>query len=285
MARPVWTGSLQFGLVNVPVRLFPAVSEKRVRFHLVHDKDGARIRERRVCSKDGADVPYEHIIRGYEISKGQLVLLTPEELEKVSAKAGRECEIEEFVDLASIDPVFFDTTYYAVPERHASKAYGLLAQALQRANKVGIARIVLRTKESLAAIRTTKSGLAVSTLHYADEVRAQDDLEGMPGKTHGFAEKELAMAEQLIGTLEREFEPKRYRDTYRDRVMELVSRKAEGEEIVRQKEPEAKAPVVDLVQALEKSLASARKHGPRPATRGEKRRRPEAARRARRRHA
>jgi DNA end-binding protein Ku len=271
--------------VNVPIRLFPSVSEKRVRFHLVHDADGARIREKRVCSKDGKEVPYEHVVRGFEVSKGELVVFQKDELEKVASEATHACEIEAFVDLASIDPVFFDSSYYASPEKSSVKAYQLLAAAMRKTEKVGIGRIVLRTKQSLAAVRATDTGLVLSTLHFADEVRSGKDLEGLPpASARALPEKEMKMAEQLIGTLTQDFEPERYRDTYRDRVMELVRQKAEGHELVAQPWEQPATPAVDLVKALQESLAASQSGERQRPTRAPRRALPGGARRARRRH-
>lgn len=280
----MWSGALNFGLVNVPIKLFTAIQEKRVHFHLVHDADGARIREKRVCSKDGKEVPYAHVSRAFELAKGKHVVLTPEELEQLAVKANRACEIEAFVDLASIDPVLFDSTYYAVPDKHAVKPYQLLVEAMRRSAKAGIARIILRTRESLCAVRPTGDGLAITTLHYANEVRSHRDLDEMPAKVaRSFSEKELKMANQLIESLSGEFEPSRHKDQYRERVLALVGRKSKGQEVVSEAEAPAPVQVVDLVDALERSLAAKTRHGhdaARPSLRPHR----ASGRRARRRH-
>src|SRR5262249_48044659 len=207
MARAIWSGSISFGLVNVPVKLFTAVSPKEVRFHMVHDADGARIKQKRVCSADGKEVPYEHIAKGYEISPGQYVVISREELEEFDPKVTHTIDIEEFVDLAEIDPVYYQTTYYLAPDRGAAKAYALLVQAMNDAGKVGIAKVIIRTKQYLCAVRPIDKLLAVSTMLFADEIVPASKLEGMPSSEAKPKERELAMAEQLIQSLAAKFEP------------------------------------------------------------------------------
>ena len=283
MARPIWSGSIRFGLVSVPVKLFSATSPKEVRFHMLHDEDSARIQQKRVCSKDGQEVPWEHIVKGFEISKGRYVTVSREELEKFHPRSTKAIEIEDFVDLSQIDPVYYQTTYYLVPDKGAARPYALLVEAMRRTGKVGIARFVLRTRQSLAAVRPLGKALAVSTMLYADEVVSQDDLEGLPDEKPG--ERELKMAGQLIGSLDAKFEIAKYKDDYREQVLALLEKKAEGEEIVAAEEPAAaRGKVVSLMDALKKSLAAAQNgdEGGRPA--GELRQKPQpraAARSAR----
>ena len=271
MPRPIWSGSISFGLVSVPVKLFSATSPKEVRFHMLHDKDGGRIQQKRVCSQDGEEVPWEHIVKGYEIGKGRYVRVTREELEAFHPRATKTIEIEDFVDLAQIDPIFYESTYYLVPDRGAAKPYALLVAAMKRTNRVGIARFVLRTKQYLAAVRPMDRALAISTMLYADEVVSQDDLEGLPEANSRPGERELKMAEQLIGTLATDFDIQKYKDDYREQVLAMLERKAEGEEIVSE-EPaeEPRGKVVNLMEALQKSLAAAK-----GGERGEVRYRPE----------
>ncbi|MFN2546530.1 MAG: Ku protein [Myxococcales bacterium] len=258
MARPIWSGSISFGLVSVPVKLFSATSPKEVRFHMLHDKDGARIQQKRVCSADGKEVPWEHIVKGFEISKGRYVTVTREELESFNPRATKAIEIEDFVDLEQIDPIYYETTYYLVPDKGASKPYALLVEAMRKTGKVGVARFVLRTKQYLCAVRPLGKALAVSTMLYADEVVSQDELDGLPDSKPG--ERELKMAEQLIGSLEADFDVKKYKDDYREQVLALLERKAEGEEIVAAEPAEApRGKVVNLMDALQKSLAAAKK--------------------------
>jgi len=264
MARPIWSGSISFGLVSVPVKLFSATSPKEVRFHMLHDKDGGRIQQKRVCSIDGEEVSWEHIVKGFEISKGRYVTVTREELEAFNPKATKAIEIEDFVELPQIDPIYYASTYYLVPDRGAAKPYTLLREAMKRTNKVGVGRFVLRTKQYLAAVRPLGRALAISTMLHADEVVSQDELEGLPDAHAKPGERELKMAEQLIESLAAEFDIGKYKDDYREQVVALLERKAEGEEIVAEapaEEPRGK--VVNLMEALQKSLAAA-KGGKRP---------------------
>jgi DNA end-binding protein Ku len=258
MPRPIWSGSISFGLVSVPVKLFSATSPKEVRFHMLHDKDGARIQQKRVCSADGQEVSWEHIVKGFEISKGRYVTVTREELESFNPRATKAIEIEDFVDLGQIDPIYYESTYYLVPDKGAGKPYALLVEAMKKTGKVGVARFVLRTKQYLCAVRPLGKALALSTMLYADEVVDQADLDGLPDSKPG--ERELKMAEQLIGSLEAKFDAAKYKDDYREQVLALLERKAEGEEIVAAEPAEApRGKVVNLMDALQKSLAAAKK--------------------------
>jgi len=257
MPRAIWSGAISFGLVNVPIKLFTATSQKDVRFHQLHDTDGARIQQKRVCSKDGEEVPMEHIVKGYEVSRDTYVIITPEELDALDPKATRTIDILDFVDLDEIDPVYFDSTYYMVPEKGAAKAYALLLEAMRQSKKVAIARVVLRQKQHLVALRPLKNALSMETMLYADEVVSPETLEGLPEDVT-VTDRELAMAQQLIDSLADDFKPERYKDDYRERVLEMIERKAEGQEIVVGEEEEEQAPVVDLMAALEASLAAAK---------------------------
>jgi DNA end-binding protein Ku len=277
MARAIWSGALTFGLVNVPVKLVTAVSQKEVRFHMLHDKDGGRIHMKRFCAIEDAEVPYEHIVKGYEISKGRYVMIAPEELERFDPKAARTIEIHDFVDIGEIDPIYYENTYYLVPEASAAKAYALLIDAMRSAGKVGLATFVLRTRESLCCVRPIEDALALSTMNRADEVIPVSSLE-LPARAKP-SDREVKMAEQLIGSLSAPFEPARYPDVYREKVLELVHRKAEGETIEAPEPEQRPAEVVSLADALSASLAAARKRGAeRPsADHGERRHRPAAA--------
>jgi DNA end-binding protein Ku len=257
MPRAIWSGAISFGLVNVPIKLFTATSQKDVRFHQLHDKDGARIQQKRVCSKDGEEIPMENIVKGYEVSRDKYVIISPEELDALDPKATRTIDILDFVDLDEIDPVYFDSTYYMVPEKGAGKAYALLLEAMRKSNKVAIARVVLRQKQHLVALRPLKNALSMETMLYADEVVSPETLEGLPEDVT-VTDRELAMAQQLIDSLADDFKPERYKDDYRERVLEMIERKAEGQEIVVAEEEEEQAPVVDLMAALEASLAAAK---------------------------
>ena len=258
MARAIWSGAISFGLVNVPVKLYSAVSRKTVRFHQLHDEDGVPIRQKRVCPADGKEVPYEHIVKGYEIAKDRYVVVTPEELEAIDPKRTRSIEIQDFVDLEQIDPVFYDHSYYLAPDRDAGKAYGLLLQAMEEADKVALARVVIRTKEYLAAIRPVEGALMMSTMIFGDEVVPADRIDELPATNGKASPREVEMARRLIESLTVDFDPGRYHDEYRERVLELIERKAAGEEISIPPPEEEEGAPPDLMAALEASLAEAR---------------------------
>ena len=253
MPRAIWSGAISFGLVNVPVKLFTAISPKDVRFHQLEEGTGSRIRQKRVSAETGEEVPYEKIVKGYEISPGQYVPITPEELESLDPESTRAIDIEDFVELGEIDPLFYDRPYYLIPEKGGAKAYALLVEAMKESGKVAIARFVLRTKQYLAAIRPLDDVLVLETMLYADEVIEPDDLEGVPHDVD-VSDRELKIARQLIESLSSDFEPERYRDEHRERVLALIERKAEGQEIVAEPLVEKPTKVVDLMAALEASL-------------------------------
>jgi DNA end-binding protein Ku len=260
MPRAIWTGAISFGLVNVPVKLYSAVASKTVRFHQLDVETGARIRQKRVSSATGEEVPYEKIVKGYEISPDKYVVIEPEELESLDPEATRTIDIEDFVDLDDIDPIFLDHPYYLAPNTGAAKSYKLLLEAMHEERKVAIARFVLRTKQTLCALRASDSGLLVmSTMNYADEIVPPDSVDELDALSEvEIGDRELKMAEQLIESLSAEWEPAKYRDDYRERVIELIERKAAGEEIAVAPEAEERAPVPDLMAALEASLAAAK---------------------------
>jgi DNA end-binding protein Ku len=270
MPRSIWSGAISFGLVNVPVKLYSAVSRKSVRFHQLHDKDGVRIQQKRVCPADGEEVPYENIVKGYEITPDRYVVIEPEELEALDPKRTRSIEIQEFVDLDEIDPIYFDHPYYLAPDKGAQKAYRLLLRAMQETNKVAIARVVIRQKESLVAIRATDNVMTMATMVFHDEVVSPEAIDELPDEEAEASDREVEMAEQLIGSLTSPFEPEKYHDEYRERVLELIEAKAQGTEIaVQPAEEPAKVP--DLMAALEASLAAAKGDGQGATTRPRKR--------------
>ena len=257
----MWSGAISFGLVNVPIKLYSAVSKKTVRFHQLNGETGNRIQQKRVDPETGEEVAYESIVKGYELTRDRYVIINPDELEALDPEKSRSIDIEDFVDLAEIDPVYYDHPYYLVPDKGAAKAYGLLLGAMQEAGKVAIARVVLRSKEQLVAIRPHKDGnlLMMETMIFADEVVPTEDLDGLPeSKDLKASDRELKMAEQLIESLASEFDPTRYHDQYREKVLELIEAKAQGEEIVVQPEAPKAERVPDLMAALEASLAAVR---------------------------
>jgi DNA end-binding protein Ku len=264
MPRAIWSGSISFGLVNVPVKLVTATSAKDVRFHQLHSTDGGRINQKRVCSVDGEEVDYSEIVKGYEIHRGQYVIVEPEELEALAPEATRSIDIEEFVDLAEIDPLFFDHSYYLVPDSPAARPYALLVEAMEGTGKVGIGRFVLRTKQYLAALRPREGALVLSTLLFADEVVQTSELEVPTTKDTKPSERELNMARQLVNSLSAEWEPEKFKDDFRAKVLEMIEAKAEGNEIAIPEATEKAAPVVDLMAALEASLARAEQEGRKP---------------------
>ena len=256
MVRSIWSGSLSFGLVNVPVKVVSAVRQKDVRFHMLHAEDGARIQQKRVCSADGEEVPYESIVKGYQVGPDEYVTVTPEELDALDPEKTQTIDIQDFVDVFQIDPVYYEKPYYLVPEKGAGKAYRLLLQAMAESQKIAIARVVMRTKEHLVAVRPLGDVLAMTTLVYHDELVDQADLE-VSEKGGAPSEKELAMAQQLIDALSTDFDPEKYHDEYRERVMQLIESKAEGKEIVTPPRKEV-VRTKDLADALAASLEAAK---------------------------
>ena len=266
MPRSIWSGAISFGLVNVPVKLYSAVSRKTVRFHQLSRDTGVRIQQKRIDPTTGEEVAYDDIVKGYELTKDRYVVVTPEELDALDPEKTRTIDIEDFVDLEEIDPVFYDHPYYLVPDKGAAKAYGLLLGAMKESGKVAIARVVLRTKEQLVAIRPAGDVLMMETMIFADEVVPADQIDELPdADSIKASDRELAMAQQLIASLSTEFEPGKYHDEYREKVLDLVERKAQGEEIAIQPEAEKPSKVPDLMAALEASLAAV-KAGPSDAT-------------------
>src|SRR3954470_6797756 len=259
MPRSMWTGAISFGLVNVPIKLYSSVSRKSVRFHQLHDETGVRIQQKRVDPSTGEEVAYDNIVKGYEIGPDRYVVVEPEELEALDPKKTRSIDIDEFVDLDQIDPVFFDHPYYLAPATGGAKAYKLLLQAMRDENKVAIGRVVIRQKESLVAVRAMEGDvLGLTTMIFSDEVvdpSSIDELDALEDVEIG--ERELKMAQQLIESLSSDWNPEQYSDTYRERVLELIEKKAAGEEIAVQpaEEPEE---VPDLMAALEASINAAK---------------------------
>ncbi|MGI8506068.1 MAG: Ku protein [Solirubrobacteraceae bacterium] len=259
MARAIWTGAISFGLVNVPVKLYSATSPKTVRFHQLSSKTGARIRQKRVDPSTGDEVPFEDIVKGYELSPDRYVLIDPDELDALDPKTTKTIDIEEFVDLVEIDPIYYDHSYYLAPTTGGAKAYQLLLEAMREAEKVGIGRVVLRSKQQLCALRPTGEVMTLTTMLFGDEVLSPDRIDELDALGEAEATKrELTMAQQLIDSLSAEFDPAKYRDEYRERVLDLIERKAAGEEIAVQPQAEEEAPAPDLMAALEASLADLR---------------------------
>jgi DNA end-binding protein Ku len=260
MPRAIWSGAISFGLVNIPIKLYNAVSRRSVSFNQLDSRTGARIKYQKVSAADGEEVPAEAIVKGYELSSGQYVTVGDDELASLDPEASRTVDIEQFVDLAEIDPIFYDSAYYVAPDKATAKPYALLVRAMEESGKVAIARFVMRSKQYLCAVRPKDGVLLLSTMVYADEVNAPaeiGEIAGLDGME--VTEKELAMARQLVESLSDGFEPQRFEDTYRNRVLELIERKAAGEEeVVAPPTPAADDKVVDLMAALEASVAEAK---------------------------
>lgn len=262
MPRAIWSGSISFGLISLPVKAYSATSRQRIEFDLLHDADGSRIEYKRVSKATGKEVPWDHIVKGYELSPGKYVTFTKQELEELQPEATHTIDIEDFVHLEDIDPMFFDAPYHLLPEAGARRAYELLHRVMADAGVVAIARVVLRTRERLVSIRPLEGGtLAMETMHFANELREVPELKD-DGKAKGKAtvsDREVEMARSLVDELTTEFDPAQYHDTYREEVLERIEQKASGQTV---ETPEASEPAAtpanDIMAALEASLAAAR---------------------------
>jgi DNA end-binding protein Ku len=260
MARAIWSGTISFGLLNVPVRLFSAVARRNIALREIRESDNSRIKHKRVAEGTDEEVPYENIVKAYELTPGQYVPLSKDEMAALAPEKTRAIDVQDFVDLEEIDPMYFDSPYYLGPAEGAEKAYSLLAAAMESSGKAAISRFVFRNKEHLAAIRATDG---VLTLRFHDEVVPPSELDdALPDKKPKVAKREQQMAEQLIDSLSTEFEPDAYKDEYREQLLALIEQKAEGKEIVA---PETEAPKAtkapDLMAALEESIAAVKEKG------------------------
>jgi DNA end-binding protein Ku len=255
MPRALWSGSISFGLVNIPVKMFPATQDKGIHFHQIDSKTKCRVHHKLFCPGRG-DISPTDITKGYEIAPDQYIIVDKKELEALEPEKSRAIEITEFVDLASIDPLYYDRPYYLLPDKTAEKAYRLLVAAMSKSNKVGIAKFVLRNKEYVAALRPIGDVMCIEIMRFADELVSTEQLE--TPKNIEVGDKELKMAQQLIESLAEEFQPEKYHDDYTEKVKDLIDRKAQGKEIVT--EPAAaktEGKVVSLMAALERSLKKA----------------------------
>ncbi len=256
----MWTGAISFGLVTVPVKLYSAINRKTVRFHQLSGKSGVRISQKRVDPSTGEEVPYEDIVKGYELAPDRYVVIEPGELETLQPKKTRTIEIEDFVELSEIDPVFYDHPYYLAPGPGGAKPYRLLLEAMRETGKVAIARVVIRSKENLVAIRPIGEVLGMATMIFADEVLPAESLDEVAeAEEVKTTKRELDIAKQLVESLAGSFDPSRYTDSYREEVLALIERKVEGKAIAVQPEPEElTAPAPDLMGALKASLEAVR---------------------------
>ncbi len=256
MPRAIWTGAISFGLVTIPVKMYSAVQRKNVRFHQLNGKTGVRIQQKRVDPSTGEEVPYDDIVKGYELSPDRYVVIEPSELEALDPKKTKTIDIEDFVEEADIDPIFYDHPYYLAPGAGGAKPYRLLLDAMRETGRVAVAKVVIRSKEQLVAIRPMGEALEMSTMVFADEVLGADRLDEIPDPDEvKTTKRELDIAKQLVDSLAGEWEPEKYKDTYREDVIALIERKAAGEEIAEQPAVEEdEAPVPDLMSALKASL-------------------------------
>ena len=258
MPRSLWSGSLSFGLVNVPVVMVTAVRDLDLHFRQLHEKDGAPIEVQRWCSKEDVEVPYEEIVHAFEFDDGSQVIISDEELEAIEPRRTRTIEIEQFVDLAEVDPIYFDHPYYLLPagsDDGSARAYRLLADVMDRTERAAFGRFVMRAKEYLAIVRVREGVLTLTTMLFADEARSAKDVDDAHQKSHKPAKKQLDAAVAVIEELSVEWEPERYKDRYRDRLQKVVARKRKGQTIKAPKTVEEPEAVPDLMEALERTLA------------------------------
>jgi DNA end-binding protein Ku len=275
MPRAMWKGAISFGLVSVPVGLYTSTEEKTLRFNQLHDEDFGRIKMQRVCSKCGEMVDFEHIVKGYEYEKDKYVVMTDEDFDAVPVESSRAIDIVQFVDLADIDPIYYKKSYYLVPEETGLKAYTLLRRAMEEDGRVAIAKVAFREKEHLAALRFKDNVFVLETMYWPDEIRAADF--DILDKSVQVRENEVQMAKSLIDNLTEPFKPEKFKDEYREALLEIVEKKVAGEEIEVVPEPEP-TKVVDLMEALKASVEQTKKKAaPKKAAAGGQRRRRKSA--------
>jgi DNA end-binding protein Ku len=272
MPRAIWSGNVSFGLVTIPVKLYSAVKQRTVRFHQLHASDNVRIEQKRICPADGDEVSYSEIVKGFEIAPERYVVIEPQELAALLPAKSSTIEIEDFVELSEIDPIYYDSAYYLAPGPGAEKPYQLLREAMRDCDKVAIARVVLRSKEHLVAIRASGDVLAMETMNFADEIVDAEQLEGLDGLAQSklkLSSRERDIARRLVESLSVSFDASKYQDTYREAVLEMIERKANGEEIAEQPQIAPRTTAPDLMSALQASLEEVRsRSGAPPSRRG-----------------
>jgi DNA end-binding protein Ku len=255
--RSIWKGAINFGMVTIPVKLYTATEQKDVRFRLVHAQDGAPIEEKRFCTAEDKEVQWDELARGYEVEKGEFVILAPEEIEEAAPETTRTIEIGDFVELEEIDPIYFEKSYFLEPVEAGAKPFNLLRRALDETGRVAVARVAIRSKERLATLRVYDETLVLETMYWPDEIRSPDQLELPSGRAASPAPKEVEMARSLVENLSSRFDAEQYQDRYRIALQELIEAKMSGEKrAAKRRKPQPK--VVDLMDALEASLAAAR---------------------------
>jgi DNA end-binding protein Ku len=257
MPRAIWTGSISFGLVNVPVRMYSAIDDHDVRFHLLHEKDDSRIGYEKVCKKEGKPVPDDEIARGYEVSEGTYVYLTDDDLEAAAGEHYRSIDIQDFVDVDDVDPIYFERSSYLGPAEGGEKPYALLVRAMEESGLVGIATYVIRDKQQLGCLRVRDGIIILEKMFFADEIRPTDDIVPRKAKV---AKQELAMALDLVERFRSAFEPKKYEDTYREALLDVIDRKRKGKDVHVEPEGEEQERPADLLEALRASVEA---HGQR----------------------
>ena len=255
MARAIWKGSISFGLVNIPIALYPATRREEFKFRLLRKSDLSPVNYKRVAEKDGKEVPWDQIVKGYEYEKGKYVALKDEDFQRVDLEATQTVDIQDFVELDEIDPIFFYKPYYLEPQKGGDKAYVLLRDALKDSNKVGIAKVVIKTREYLAGVKPEDGALVLELMHFADELADMSTLH-IPKKVE-VGQREMNMAKSLIGSMSSKWNPEKYHDDYREALMEVIEEKVEaGGKEIEEKPKKAPKPtkVIDLVSVLQKSL-------------------------------
>jgi DNA end-binding protein Ku len=261
--RPIWKGAISFGMVTIPVKLYSATESKDVRFRLLHKDDGAPIEEKRFCTADGKEVAWDDLVRGYEVSKGEFVVLDPEEIDAAKPESSTTIEIGDFVEASEIDPVYFETSYFLEPTEVGAKPFSLLKRALEETERVALARVTIRTRERLATLRAYEDTLMVETMFWPDEIRSTGALDLPEGGEKTVRAKELSMARSLVESLADRFKPEEYTDSYRTALEQLIERRMRGEtRNAKRRKPEPK--VIDLMEALKASVDDAKKRGAKP---------------------
>ncbi|MEW6734560.1 MAG: Ku protein [Acidobacteriota bacterium] len=251
--RSIWNGTIGFGLVNIPIKIYPAVKNSETSFHYLHKEDMGAIRNQRVCKKCGKTLDYEDLVRGYQYEKDKHVIVTTEELEKIFAESSKSIVILGFVDPQEIDPMFFDKPYYLAPDKNDEKLYALLREALRRSDKVAVAKLVFHDREHLAIIKPKAHTLILEILHFADKLRSVKEL-SLPPEDTKVGERELKMAKQLIESMTQQFDPDKYPDTYQQSLQELIDTKLAGAEIKTKAEPKEPTSIVDIMSKLKESI-------------------------------
>jgi DNA end-binding protein Ku len=252
MAASVWKGSISFGLLNIPIRLYPAARTRRINLHQIHKKCQTRLRQPLYCPTCKRIVERSEVVKGYEYEKGHYILIEPEELKKITPPSGRMMEIQAFVKSSQIDPIFFESSYLALPEKDNPKPYVLLVKALEYADRVGIAQVTMHQREYTVFIRPRSHGLTVHTMYFVNEIRSVEGY-GKISQDVKLRPQEIKLAEQLVETLAEDFKPEQYHDTFQERLKALIEAKREGKTIV-EEEPPKRAPVIDMMEALKRSL-------------------------------